>query len=81
MRSSWARSGAHLASEIKFAGWDGLYIKGRAKKPVWLSVVNDKVEFKDASKMWGKTTDEAHEGSTAFLEKRSADYRKYPRRP
>ena len=56
-----AESGAHLASEIKFAGWDGLYIKGRAKKPVWLSVVNDKVEFKDASKMWGKTTDEAHE--------------------
>ena len=27
------------------------------------------------------TTDEAHEGSTAFLEKRPADYRKYPRRP
>ena len=56
-----SETGAHLASEIKFAGWDGLYIKGRAKKPVWLSIVNDKVEFKDASKMWGKTTDEAHE--------------------
>jgi len=27
------------------------------------------------------TTDEAHEGSKAFLEKRPADYRKYPRRP
>ena len=27
------------------------------------------------------TTDEAHEGSTAFLEKRKADYTKYPRRP
>ena len=27
------------------------------------------------------TTDEAHEGSTAFLEKRKPDYRKYPRRP
>ena len=27
------------------------------------------------------TTDEAHEGSRAFLEKRTADYRKYPRRP
>jgi len=27
------------------------------------------------------TTDEAHEGSTAFLEKRPADYKKYPRRP
>ncbi|MGE5799374.1 MAG: aldehyde ferredoxin oxidoreductase family protein [Syntrophaceae bacterium] len=56
-----AETGAHLASEIKFAGWDGLYIKGRAKKPVWLSIVNDKVEFKDASKMWGKTTDATHE--------------------
>ena len=27
------------------------------------------------------TTPEAHEGSTAFLEKRKPDYRKYPRRP
>jgi naphthoate synthase len=27
------------------------------------------------------TTEEAHEGSRAFLEKRPADYRKYPRRP
>ena len=27
------------------------------------------------------TTDEAHEGSTAFLEKREPDYRKFPRRP
>ena len=53
--------GAHLASEIKWAGWDGIYIKGRAKKPVWFSVVNDKVEFRDASKMWGKTTDDTHE--------------------
>jgi aldehyde:ferredoxin oxidoreductase len=56
-----AECGAHLASEIKFAGWDGVYITGRAKKPVWVLVMNDKVEFKDASKMWGKTTEEAHE--------------------
>ena len=27
------------------------------------------------------TTEEAHEGSTAFLEKRTPDYSKYPRRP
>ena len=56
-----AECGAHLAGEIKWAGWDGIYIRGRAKKPVWFAVVDDKVEFKDASKMWGKTTDEAHE--------------------
>ena len=60
-RLNHAECGAHLASEIKFAGWDGIYIRGKAKKPTWFAVVNDKVEFKDASKMWGKTTDEAHE--------------------
>lgn len=27
------------------------------------------------------TTEEAHEGSTAFLEKRKPNYRKFPRRP
>jgi naphthoate synthase len=27
------------------------------------------------------TTEEAHEGSTAFLEKRAPDYKKFPRRP
>ena len=27
------------------------------------------------------TTDEAHEGSTAFLEKRQPNYRTFPRRP
>jgi aldehyde:ferredoxin oxidoreductase len=58
---SHSECGAHLAGEIKWAGWDGIYIKGRAKKPVWFAVVNDKVEFKDASKMWGRTTDETHE--------------------
>ncbi len=53
--------GAHLASELKWAGWDGLLIRGRAKKPVWFSVVNDRVEFRDASRMWGKTTETTHE--------------------
>lgn len=56
--------GAHLASELKWAGWDGLLIRGRAKRPVWFSVVNDKVEFRDASKMWGKTTEVTHEMMT-----------------
>jgi aldehyde:ferredoxin oxidoreductase len=56
-----AETGAHFGNEIKWAGWDGIYIKGRSRKPVWLKIENDTVEFKDASKMWGKDTEEAHE--------------------
>ena len=58
---SHAEAGAHFGNEIKWAGWDGIYIKGRSKKPVWLSIVDDKVEFKDATKIWGKDTEETHE--------------------
>lgn len=58
---SHAETGAHIGNEIKWAGWDGILVKGKAKKPVWFSVVDDKVVFKDASKLWGKASDEAHE--------------------
>jgi len=58
---SHAETGAHFGNEIKWAGWDGIYIKGRSKKPVWLSIVDDKVQFRDAAKLWGKTTEETHE--------------------
>jgi len=55
-RLSHAEVGAHIGPEIKWAGWDGIYIRGKSKKPVWLYIRNDKVEFRDASKLWGKDT-------------------------
>ena len=58
---SHAEVGAHFGNEIKWAGWDGIYIKGRSKKPVYLYIKDDKVEFRDAGKIWGKTTEDADE--------------------
>jgi len=58
---SHAEVGGHFGNEIKWAGWDGIYIKGKAKKPVWLSIKDDKAEIKDASKMWGKDTETTDE--------------------
>ncbi len=58
---SHAEVGAHLGNEIKWAGWDGIYIKGRSKKPVYLYIKDDKVQFRDAGKLWGKTTEDADE--------------------
>lgn len=50
--------GGQIASEIKFAGYDHIAIKGRAKKPVYLYINNDTVEIRDASHLWGLDTHE-----------------------
>lgn len=52
-----AEVGGSFANEIKWAGWDGILIKGKARIPTWLYIHNDKVEFRDAKKtLWGKDT-------------------------
>ena len=45
--------GGHWGAELKYAGYDGLIITGKAEKPVYLWIGNDKVEIKDASELWG----------------------------
>jgi aldehyde:ferredoxin oxidoreductase len=48
--------GGHFGSELKYAGFDFIIIQGRATKPVYLWLSDEKVEIKDASMLWGKTT-------------------------
>jgi aldehyde:ferredoxin oxidoreductase len=49
---SW---GVHL----KRAGFDGIAIKGRSEKPLYLWIYNGKVEFRDATPIWGKDSYES----------------------
>ncbi|RJP74226.1 MAG: aldehyde ferredoxin oxidoreductase, partial [Candidatus Abyssobacteria bacterium SURF_17] len=49
-----AYSSGRVAPEMKFAGYDGILISGKARKPVYLVVEDDKVEFRDAGHLWGK---------------------------
>lgn len=51
--------GGHFPAELKRAGWDGIVIDGRADKPVQLVINNDKVEIRDASRLWGKSAYQA----------------------
>ena len=51
--------GGHWGPELKFAGYDGLIIEGKAKNPVYISIKNDKIEFKSAEKLWGKLIPES----------------------
>ncbi len=54
-----AQSGGFFPAELKFAGFDGLVIKGRAEKPVYLWLHDGEAELRDAGHLWGKITGEA----------------------
>jgi aldehyde:ferredoxin oxidoreductase len=51
-----ATCGGDFATKIKKAGYDGVVVTGRAQKPVYIEVNEDRVEIKDASHLWGKGT-------------------------
>ena len=48
-------AGGYFSAELKYAGYDHIVIKGRARKPVFLWINDGQVEIKDASELWGKT--------------------------
>jgi aldehyde:ferredoxin oxidoreductase len=48
--------GGGFASELRFAGYTNIVVKGRSETPVYLFIDEDKVQIKDASHIWGRTT-------------------------
>ena len=53
--------GGYFGGEMKYAGYDHIAITGKADKPVYLWTENDRVELRDASKVWGKDSYETQE--------------------
>ena len=49
-------AGGFVGPEIKYSGFDGIIIKGKANKPVYLWVSDGKAEIRDAKDVWGKDT-------------------------
>jgi aldehyde:ferredoxin oxidoreductase len=54
----WATSSSdsYTGGELKYAGYDAVVIEGKAHTPVYLWICNDRVEIRDASHLWGRTT-------------------------
>src|SRR5690606_25599814 len=50
---------------LKFAGYDGIVIRGKANKPVYLYIENENVEIREAQHLWGLDTWDTHN----FLDK------------
>jgi aldehyde:ferredoxin oxidoreductase len=44
----------YFGPELKKAGYDGMVVTGRAEKPVYILVADEKVEIKDAGHLWGR---------------------------
>ncbi len=53
--------GGSFGIYLKKTGHDGLIIKGKAERPVWLEISEKGAEINDASEMWGLNTEETEE--------------------
>ena len=49
-----SNSGGYWGAQMKFAGYDMVILEGKADKPQYITIYDDKVEIKDATHLWGK---------------------------
>ncbi len=52
------QAGGFFPAELKFAGFDGIVIKGRSSTPKYLAILDGKAELRDAGHLLGKKTGE-----------------------
>lgn len=54
----WAESniGGFWGPELRSAGYDGLWITGRAEAPIYLWLNDHRLEIRDAAQLWGQNT-------------------------
>jgi len=62
-----ANSGGFFGPELKFAGWDAIFVSGVASKPSYLMITNAGIEIKDAAHLWGKDAIETEEALVAEI--------------
>ncbi len=56
-----SNSGGYVGAEMKYAGYDMVIVEGKSPAPVYLWVNNDRVEIREAAKVWGKSTHETED--------------------
>ncbi|KOA19408.1 putative oxidoreductase YdhV [Clostridium homopropionicum DSM 5847] len=49
-----SNSGGKWGAEFKNTGFDMIILEGKSETPVYLNIVDDKIEFRDAKHVWGK---------------------------
>ena len=72
-----SQAGGFFPAELKFAGFDGLVIKGKAKSPVYLVIRDGEAQLKDAGHLVGKLTGEVDALLKAELDEPKAEILQY----
>lgn len=49
----WGNVGGYFATELKYAGYDGLIVEGKSDEPVIIKIDDDKIEILPADELWG----------------------------
>ncbi|MBI2830223.1 MAG: hypothetical protein HYX81_03595, partial [Chloroflexi bacterium] len=52
---TYSSPGGHWSAQLKFAGYDGVVVKGKSPHPVYLWVNDGKAEIRSAGRLWGMT--------------------------
>jgi len=65
-------SGGIFGPMLKYAGYDLIIFEGKAKKPVYLWINDDKVELRDATALWGKIVPETTEAIRAATDEEAS---------
>jgi len=60
--------GGRFSGMLKFAGWDGVVIQGKADQPVWIDIRDGDVQIRDCAplSLWGKETWDCQETIWGF---------------
>jgi len=68
----WAESncGGFWGPELRKAGYVGLWITGKAEKPVYLWIDDDQIEIRDAHQLWGQYTYQTQDTIVSEMEDR-----------
>ena len=56
-----SQAGGFWPAELKFAGFDGIVVRGASSRPVYLWITNGEAELRPADHIWGMTTREVEE--------------------
>jgi aldehyde:ferredoxin oxidoreductase len=57
-----SNSGGFWGPELRFAGYDGIVVRGRSERPVWLSIIDGgPPAIHDAASLWGLDTYETQQ--------------------
>ncbi len=68
-----SQGGGFFPAELRFAGFTGIVIKGRAPQPVYLWIHDGEVELRPAGHLWGMTTSTTTDALKAELGDRKVE--------